>query len=116
MNNLIFTVSKKILHVALRRSESAPSSNFSSFCNNCYNNLKFGRTANVYSTTSRKYSSDEKKHINIGTIGHVDHGKTTLTSAITRVLQNSGLADYVSYDQIDRAPEEKARGMPHIFL
>lgn len=58
----------------------------------------------------RKYSTQEKKHVNIGTIGHVDHGKTTLTAAITRVLQNSGLANYVSYEQIDKAPEEKARG------
>lgn len=53
----------------------------------------------------------EKPHCNIGTIGHVDHGKTTLTAAITRVLSNKGLADFVSYDQIDRAPEEKARGI-----
>lgn len=52
----------------------------------------------------------EKKHCNIGTIGHVDHGKTTLTAAITKVLANDGLAQYVSYDEIDRAPEEKARG------
>ncbi|XP_023292551.2 elongation factor Tu isoform X2 [Lucilia cuprina] len=53
----------------------------------------------------------EKPHCNIGTIGHVDHGKTTLTAAITRVLSKKGLADFVSYDQIDRAPEEKARGI-----
>lgn len=53
---------------------------------------------------------DEKKHINIGTIGHVDHGKTTLTAAITKYLEKQGLAKYVSYDEIDRAPEEKARG------
>lgn len=52
----------------------------------------------------------EKKHCNIGTIGHVDHGKTTLTAAITKVLANDGLAQFVSYDEIDRAPEEKARG------
>lgn len=48
---------------------------------------------------------------NVGTIGHVDHGKTTLTAAITKVLAQDGLANYVSYDQIDRAPEEKARGI-----
>jgi len=52
-----------------------------------------------------------KPHVNIGTIGHVDHGKTTLTSAITVVLNKSGLADYMSFDQIDNAPEEKARGI-----
>jgi elongation factor Tu len=52
-----------------------------------------------------------KPHVNIGTIGHVDHGKTTLTSAITEVLAKQGLADYIPFDQIDRAPEEKARGI-----
>jgi elongation factor Tu len=52
-----------------------------------------------------------KPHINIGTIGHVDHGKTTLTSAITEVLARKGMADYIPFDQIDKAPEEKARGI-----
>jgi elongation factor Tu len=52
-----------------------------------------------------------KPHINVGTIGHVDHGKTTLTSAITNILSKSGLADYVPFDDIDKAPEEKARGI-----
>ena len=52
-----------------------------------------------------------KPHVNIGTIGHVDHGKTTLTAAITLVLSKRGLAQYKSYDQIDNAPEEKARGI-----
>lgn len=52
-----------------------------------------------------------KNHANIGTIGHVDHGKTTLTAAITKVLQKDGLAKFVSYDAIDKAPEEKARGI-----
>ena len=52
-----------------------------------------------------------KTHVNIGTIGHVDHGKTTLTSAITRVLAKSGLSKVLSYSQIDGAPEEKARGI-----
>lgn len=50
-------------------------------------------------------------HCNVGTIGHVDHGKTTLTAAITRVLAADGGAQYVSYDQIDKAPEERARGI-----
>ena len=53
----------------------------------------------------------KKQHINIGTIGHVDHGKTTLTAAITMLLHKKGLADYVPYDQIDKAPEEKERGI-----
>src|ERR687898_210075 len=52
-----------------------------------------------------------KPHCNIGTIGHVDHGKTTLTAAITKVLAESGGAQFVAYDQIDKAPEEKARGI-----
>ncbi|EDW35041.1 GL20115 [Drosophila persimilis] len=53
----------------------------------------------------------ERPHCNVGTIGHVDHGKTTLTAAITKIQSNKGLAEYCSYDQIDRAPEEKARGI-----
>lgn len=52
-----------------------------------------------------------KPHVNVGTIGHVDHGKTTLTSAITLLLNKKGLADYRSFDSIDNAPEEKARGI-----
>ena len=52
-----------------------------------------------------------KPHVNVGTIGHVDHGKTTLTAAITKVLAEAGGADYTAYDQIDKAPEEKARGI-----
>jgi elongation factor Tu len=52
-----------------------------------------------------------KPHCNIGTIGHVDHGKTTLTAAITKVLAESGGAIFTAYDQIDKAPEEKARGI-----
>jgi len=53
----------------------------------------------------------KKPHVNIGTIGHVDHGKTTLTSAITKVLAQKGLASPLDYEQIDNAPEEKSRGM-----
>jgi elongation factor Tu len=52
-----------------------------------------------------------KPHCNIGTIGHVDHGKTSLTAAITKVLAETGGAQFVAYDQIDKAPEEKARGI-----
>ena len=52
-----------------------------------------------------------KPHCNVGTIGHVDHGKTTLTSAITKVLAESGGAEFTAFDQIDKAPEEKARGI-----
>ena len=52
-----------------------------------------------------------KPHANVGTIGHVDHGKTTLTAAITKVLAETGGAEYIAYDQIDKAPEEKERGI-----
>ena len=52
-----------------------------------------------------------KPHCNIGTIGHVDHGKTSLTAAITKILAEKGQATYTAYDQIDKAPEEKARGI-----
>jgi elongation factor Tu len=53
----------------------------------------------------------KKPHVNVGTIGHVDHGKTTLTSAITKILATKGFASYMAFDQIDKAPEEKERGL-----
>src|SRR5476649_1107635 len=53
----------------------------------------------------------KKPHCNIGTIGHVDHGKTTLTAAITKVLSETGGAKFLAYDQIDKAPEERERGI-----
>ncbi len=52
-----------------------------------------------------------KPHVNVGTIGHIDHGKTTLTAAITKHLEKRGLASYIPFDEIDKAPEEKARGI-----
>ena len=52
-----------------------------------------------------------KPHVNVGTIGHVDHGKTTLTAAITKVMCTQGRAQFVAYDQIDNAPEERERGI-----
>ena len=60
---------------------------------------------------SKKKFERTKPHINIGTIGHVDHGKTTLTSAITKLLAMKGMAEYMAFDQIDKAPEEKERGL-----
>lgn len=63
-----------------------------------------------YAEASGKYSR-AKPHMNIGTIGHVDHGKTTLTAAITKVLSATGGATFTDYSQIDKAPEEKARGI-----
>ena len=60
---------------------------------------------------AKKKFERTKPHVNIGTIGHIDHGKTTLTSAITRCLANRGFAEWVPFDQIDKAPEEKERGI-----
>jgi elongation factor Tu len=52
-----------------------------------------------------------KPHVNVGTIGHIDHGKTTLTAAITKLSGLKGMADFIPFDQIDKAPEEKERGI-----
>jgi len=60
---------------------------------------------------AKKKFERTKPHVNIGTIGHIDHGKTTLTSAITRCLANRGFAEWIPFDQIDKAPEEKERGI-----
>ena len=60
---------------------------------------------------AKKRFERTKPHVNVGTIGHIDHGKTTLTAAITKVLAMKGLADYRPFDSIDNAPEEKARGI-----
>ncbi len=60
---------------------------------------------------AKKKFERTKPHVNIGTIGHIDHGKTTLTSAITRCLANKGFAEWIPFDQIDKAPEEKERGI-----
>ena len=61
---------------------------------------------------SKEKFERKKPHVNIGTIGHVDHGKTTLTAAITKVLSTKGMANFIAYDQIDKAPEERERGSP----
>ncbi len=60
---------------------------------------------------AKKKFERTKPHVNVGTIGHVDHGKTTLTAAITKHLASRGMAEYVPFDQIDKAPEEKERGI-----
>jgi elongation factor Tu len=60
---------------------------------------------------AKKKFERTKPHVNVGTIGHVDHGKTTLTAAITACLSKKGLADFTPFDQIDKAPEERERGI-----
>ncbi|KAJ0000854.1 hypothetical protein NQD34_005874 [Periophthalmus magnuspinnatus] len=64
-----------------------------------------------FAAEAKKVYTRDKPHVNIGTIGHVDHGKTTLTAAITKVLSDAGGANYKKYEDIDNAPEEKARGI-----
>ena len=60
---------------------------------------------------SKEKFERNKPHVNVGTIGHVDHGKTTLTAALTKVMAETYGGTFVAYDQIDKAPEEKARGI-----
>ena len=62
-------------------------------------------------TLAYDINARSKPHLNVGTIGHVDHGKTTLTAAITKVMAETGGANEIAFDQIDKAPEEKARGI-----
>ncbi|CAD7013636.1 uncharacterized protein LOC101459148 [Ceratitis capitata] len=73
--------------------------------------VSYNRSQWFSNTPTAATKKESQQHCNVGTIGHVDHGKTTLTSAITKILAEKGLAKYQSYEQIDRAPEEKARGI-----
>lgn len=77
-----------------RKYTTSPHYNFRKYCTN---------------STEPKPKS-ERINVNIGTIGHVDHGKTTLTAAITKYQEKHSLSDFVAYDEIDKAPEEKRRG------
>ena len=60
---------------------------------------------------AKQHFNRSKPHVNVGTIGHVDHGKTTLTAAITKVMADQGMANFRDLDSIDNAPEEKSRGV-----
>ncbi|KAM6498177.1 P-loop containing nucleoside triphosphate hydrolase protein [Amanita muscaria] len=81
----------------------------------CLNTCRKTAPTNVASLLARRGYADvfsrQKPHMNIGTIGHVDHGKTTLTASITKVLSQKGGAKFTDYSEIDKAPEEKARGI-----
>ncbi|KIL70760.1 hypothetical protein M378DRAFT_183351 [Amanita muscaria Koide BX008] len=81
----------------------------------CLNTYRKTAPTNVASLLARRGYADvfsrQKPHMNIGTIGHVDHGKTTLTASITKVLSQKGGAKFTDYNEIDKAPEEKARGI-----
>src|SRR6056297_4307924 len=68
-------------------------------------------TSGVKRIMSKKKFERNKTHVNIGTMGHIDHGKTTLTAAISRTLADRGLAEFTDFEGIDKAPEEKARGI-----
>ena len=76
----------------------------------CSNRLVFATTF-IRNIMANEVFKRDKPHVNIGTIGHVDHGKTTLTAAITKVLADKGFSEAKSFDQIDNAPEEKERGI-----
>lgn len=103
---------------ALRRTENLtsllqPADQLGAGCRSLQ--AEFGSTAGGLALWRRCFSYDinsrTKPHINVGTIGHVDHGKTTLTAAITKVLAQTGQSKAIAYDEIDKAPEEKARGI-----
>lgn len=72
--------------------------------------FQFHKFSRLFCAKPSEKECIENKNCNVGTIGHVDHGKTTLTSAITSVLSKKGLADSIAYDEIDKAPEEQKRG------
>ena len=90
----------------LRRSSSTAATN-----NTIVERRHFTSSAAAAYAAAYDVNTRSKPHLNVGTIGHVDHGKTTLTAAITKVMAEAGGAQEVAFDQIDKAPEEKARGI-----
>lgn len=99
---------RRLLNLFQLRTIYQATHNPSYFGNKC--SLANQQNKSLFKRLSSTSPSDGREHCNIGTIGHVDHGKTTLTAAITKVLAETGKAKYVPYDEIDKAPEEKARG------
>ncbi|XP_050423709.1 elongation factor Tu-like [Adelges cooleyi] len=83
----------------------------SSWCKKLFFYNQISKGGEIHKSTLKYYSTIPKPTCNIGTIGHVDHGKTTLTAAITRVQEKDGLSKFIDYNQIDKAPEERARGI-----
>ncbi|RPD64935.1 elongation factor Tu [Lentinus tigrinus ALCF2SS1-7] len=96
------------LYSCARSSVRYPTPAAPAVCRTAGRSLIFARG---YAEPASTKFSRAKPHLNIGTIGHVDHGKTTLTAAITKVLSEKGAASFTDYAQIDKAPEEKARGI-----
>lgn len=115
MSTLIFTRSSAGATVRsfLARSPASSSTGLSPAVSALWSNLSLVRclAAPPGPPGGAKLFKRDKPHMNIGTIGHVDHGKTTLTSAITKVLARQKLAKVKEYDEIDNAPEEKKRGI-----
>lgn len=130
MNFKLFTVSSKVTQLCIQntkrfsfnsrlfqyqiRTVCKATHNLSHFHHCSWTNQQNKRLNHSIKRLCSTSSSDRGENCNVGTIGHVDHGKTTLTAAITKVLAKTGNAKYVSYDEIDKAPEEKARGEKHI--
>ncbi|KAI8980652.1 translation elongation factor Tu [Trametes punicea] len=105
---LYSTRAAQALSTCARGAIRFPITSHSTPCRTVCRSLIFSRG---YAEPAATKFSRAKPHLNIGTIGHVDHGKTTLTAAITKVLSEKGAAQFTDYSQIDKAPEEKARGI-----
>ncbi|KAI3359997.1 hypothetical protein L3Q82_014330 [Scortum barcoo] len=103
--------SKMAALVGLRACFSALQLTSPSLLHSSYKLCAVPLSRRTFAAEAKKTYSREKPHMNVGTIGHVDHGKTTLTAAITKVLADAGGANYKKYEDIDNAPEEKARGI-----
>lgn len=133
MNLKLFIVSSKVTQLCLQhtkgyafnttifqhlqiRTISTASHNLNHFGDCSWIDQQNRRLHHAFKRWSSNSSSEKGENCNVGTIGHVDHGKTTLTAAITKVLAEAGKAKFISYDEIDRAPEEKARGWTQFHI
>jgi len=111
----------RVVYLSFAKVSPTPTNTLSQFCSNgrtFFNNqsslnqtfVRGFRTSSALFADRPKFVRT-KEHMNVGTIGHVDHGKTTLTAALTKVLADKGLANYTSYENIDKTPEERKRGI-----